>query len=87
MSVDQLESALLKLSPQERLKFAVWFDDHREELIGDDDLSEEQKAELLSRREQFLANPALAEPWAGTADSILQHLHERRTKKAASGGQ
>ena len=56
------------------------------ELLGEtqDDLSEEQKAEILRRRDAFLAAPSLAEPWEGTAERIRQHLHARRAQKAAA---
>ena len=91
MSVEQLESAILALPPDERWQLAVWFEAHLEELLGnsdiEDDLSEEQKTEILRRREAFLADPSLAEAWEGTVERIRQHLHARRAKKAATGGQ
>jgi len=59
MSIEQLESALRKLSPPERRRFAEWFDTHREELVPDEcnDLSEMQKAELLQRRREYEEHP------------------------------
>lgn len=55
MSVEQLESQIRALSPEERRQFASWFDEHRDELIdaGDFELSEEQTAELLRRRREY----------------------------------
>ena len=47
------------------------------------ELSEEQKQEILRRRAAYLADPSIAEPWAGTTERILQHLDERRRRKAA----
>ncbi len=86
MSLQQLESAILALPPEDRWRLAEWFEDHLSELLGEreDDLSEDQKAEILRRRDAFLANPSIAEPWEGTAERIRQHLHARRAQKAAS---
>jgi putative addiction module component (TIGR02574 family) len=86
MSVEQLESAILALPSEERWRLAEWFENHLAELLrdADDGLSEEQKMEVLRRREAFLADPSIAGPWEGTAEGIRQHLHARRAKKAAS---
>jgi hypothetical protein len=87
MSVEQLEATIRALPPAERRQFADWFDDHRQDLLGeteDFELSTEQQAEILRRRDAFLADPSLAEPWAGTPEQIHQHLHARRTQKAAA---
>ena len=71
-----------------RRKFARWFDDQRQEWFGETgefELSEEQAAELLRRKREFLADPAIAEPWEGTAERIRQHLQARRAEKTAAG--
>ncbi len=86
MSLEQLESAIVALPPDERWRLAEWFEEHLSELLGEDDLSEEQKAEILHRREAFLADPSSAEPWEGTVERIRQQLHARRAQKAGSGG-
>jgi hypothetical protein len=87
MSLEQLESAILALGPEQRKKLAAWFDDHRHDLLGqndaDDDLSEDQKAEILRRRDQALAHPELLEPWDGTIERVRQRLHELRRQKAS----
>ena len=87
MSVKQLESAVAALPPDERQEFIHWLDDHRHELVDEADdfaLTAEQKAELLRRKESFLADPSVAEPWPGTPEKIHQHLHARRSEKAAT---
>jgi len=87
MSLEQLESSILSLAPEERKQFALWFEEHRHDLIqddGDDELTAEQQAEILRRREQALAHPELLEPWDGTIDRVRQRLHELRRQKAAS---
>jgi putative addiction module component (TIGR02574 family) len=85
MSLEQLESAIVALPLEERLRLAEWFERHLDELVGEAELSEEQKAEILRRHDAFLADPSIAEPWEGTAERIRQHLHARRAQKAASG--
>jgi len=85
--LEQLESAILELSPQERQRLAVWFEENRRELLGDDDsdeLTEEQQAEIVRRRDLALAHPELLEPWDGTIERVRQRLHEFRRQKASA---
>ena len=87
MSVEQIEATIEAMSASERQKFARWFDAHRHKLIGEAEsfeITKAQQGELLRRKDAFLANPGMAEPWAGTPEKIRQHLHARRTKKAAA---
>jgi hypothetical protein len=74
--VEQLEDAILGLTPGERQRLALWFEENRRELLGDeaDELSEEQEAELLRRRELALAHPELLEPWDGTIERVRERL-------------
>src|SRR5438093_10624828 len=84
MSLQQLESAILALPPEKRQRLAVWFEEHRHELLGetesDDDLTEEQKAEILRRRDLALAHPELLERWEGTIERARHRLHELRRR-------
>jgi hypothetical protein len=59
--LEQLKAAILELNPQQRQRLALWFEEHRRELLGeqDDELNEAQKAELLRRRDQAAAHPEL----------------------------
>jgi hypothetical protein len=77
MSVEQLEDAILGLTSEERQRLALWFEENRRELLGDEagELSEEQKAEVLRRRELALAHPELLEPWDGTVERVRERLH------------
>jgi hypothetical protein len=88
MSLEQLESAILALPFDERQRLALWFEEHRRELLGDteseDELSEEQQAEILRRREMALAHPELLEPWEGTIERARAKLHELRHQKASN---
>ena len=84
--MEQLETAILGLTPEERQRLAVWFEENRRELLGDevDELSEEQKTELVRRRDQALAHPELLEPWDGTIERVRERLHEFRRQKASA---
>lgn len=59
MSVEQLESQVRALSPEERREFANWFDRHRGELVedGNAELTPEQQAELQQRRREYDEHP------------------------------
>jgi hypothetical protein len=86
MSLEQLETAILGLSPKERQQLALWFEEHRREIVGDegDELSEQQMAEISRRRQQALAHPELLEPWDGAIERVRERLHEFRRQKASS---
>jgi hypothetical protein len=87
VSLEQLESAILELAPQERQRLAVWFEENRRELLGDDDsgeLTKEQEAEIVRRRDFALAHPELLEPWDGTIERVRERLHEFRRQKASA---
>ena len=63
MSVEQLESAILGLPPEERRRLVAWLDEHRHELFGgvasEADLTEQQKAEIRRRRQEYRDHPEL----------------------------
>jgi DNA-directed RNA polymerase subunit F len=82
VSLDKLEQAILDLKPEERQRLAVWFEENRRELLGDnsDEMSEEQEAEIIRRRELALAHPELLEPWDGTIERVRERLHEFRSE-------
>ena len=86
MSLEQLENAILDLKPEERQLLALWFEEHRPELLGgvDDELTEEQEAEIVRRRDQALAHPELLESWDGVLERVRQQLHECRSQTASS---
>ncbi|MDQ6632803.1 MAG: hypothetical protein M3Y82_13775 [Verrucomicrobiota bacterium] len=84
MSVEQLEKSALKLSKEERRRFAEWFYEHEDEFIGRDNnnIHPDVKAEILRRRDEADAHPELLEPWAGTTERVRARLHELHDKKA-----
>jgi hypothetical protein len=85
--LEQLESAILELTPQERQRLAVWFEENRRELLGDgdsDELTKEQQAEIVRRRDFALAHPELLEPWDGTIERVRERLQEFRRQKASA---
>ena len=79
-----MESAISSEAP-ERHDW-VWFEEHRPELLGStgDELTEQQEAEILRRRDQALAHPELLESWDGTIERVRQRLHEFRSQAASS---
>jgi len=67
MSVEQLEQQIERLPGEELAQFALWFDDFLGRSLGDDgngsfELENLEQEELLRRRDDLLANPALAQP-------------------------
>jgi hypothetical protein len=84
--LEQLESAILNLKSEDRQRLAVWFEEHRPELLGgaDDELTEHQEAEILRRRDQALAHPELLESWDGTIERVRQRFHEFRSQATSS---
>ena len=48
-------------------------------------LTEEQKAEVLRRRELAVAHPELLEPWDGAIERVRERLHEFRPQKTSTG--
>ena len=86
VSLEQLESAILGLTPEERQRLAVWFEENRRELLGDEsnELSDEQMTEVIRRRDLALAHPELLEPWDGTIERVRERLHEFRRKKTSA---
>jgi hypothetical protein len=86
VNLRQLESAILELTPQERQRLAVWFEENRRELLGDDldDLTKEQEVEIIRRRDFAVAHPELLEPWDGTIERVRERLNEFRRQKACA---
>ena len=86
MSLEQLENAILGLTPEERQRLAVWFEENRRELLGDesDELSEEQMTEIARRRDLALAHPELLESSDGTIERVRERLHEFRRQKTSA---
>jgi hypothetical protein len=84
--LEQLESAILGLTSEERQRLAVWFEENRRELLGEeaDELSEEQKGEVVRRRELALAHPELLEPWEGTIERVRERLREFGRQKTST---
>ena len=85
MSVEQIEATLVRLSRDERRRFADWFYQHEAEILeprDDDEISPEAKTEILRRREEALGNPGLLEPWDGTTKRLRAQLNEIRRQKS-----
>ncbi len=79
-SLEKIAQTLLQLPREERRQFADWFYQHEARLtepseVEDtaDDLSEEQKAEMIHCRHLAEAHPELLAPW----DAALAHIHQQ----------
>jgi hypothetical protein len=81
MSIEQLETSLTNLPPEERRRFAEWFHAHEDELIPGDIVHPEVQQEILGRREAALLNPKSLEPWEGTTERVRTRLNEVRNQK------
>lgn len=69
MSIEQIESEILRLPEEQRREFARWFFDHEAEILGEadegreDDLSDEEKAVLQGRLKEIEAHPEILVPF------------------------
>jgi hypothetical protein len=86
MSVEQLESAIKALPPEERRRFAGWFDDHRHELMGETgDTSPEVRAELELRLKETDEHPELLEPFEeADVERMIQDTVNAHAKKSSA---
>jgi len=61
MSLEQIENAILGMSPPERRRLLAWMDENREDLFDEEqagpNLSPAQTAELLHRRQEYAERP------------------------------
>jgi len=83
MSVEQLESAIKALPPEERKRFAGWFDDHRHELIQRKEVEAAQQQEVLLRLNETDTQPGTLEPFEeADVDRMISNAAHAHTKKA-----
>ena len=83
MSVEQLESAIKALPPEERRQFAGWFDDHRYELIQRKEVEAAQQREVLLRLNETDTNPGSLESFAeADLDRMIRDAAHAHAKKA-----
>jgi hypothetical protein len=83
MSVEQLESAIKALPPEERKRFAGWFDDHRHELIDRREIEDAQQREVLIRLQETDANPETLEPFEESdLERMIRDASHATRKKA-----
>jgi len=82
MSVEQLESAIKALPPEERERFAGWFDEHRHELVSRRQVEDAQQREILTRLHEIQTNPKLLEPFE--EKDLERLIQDVTTKKAPS---
>jgi hypothetical protein len=80
MSVEQLESAIKALPPEERERFAGWFDEHRHELILRRKVEEAQQREILQRLQEIEKNPEKLEPFEeNDLEQLIRDVTSKKT--------
>ena len=92
MSVQELEKQVQALPLDELARFIQWFEAYRRQVLGEfsdmddweEQLTDEQRTELLRRVEFAKAHPEVLEPWNGTTDRIRERLHALRSQKASA---
>ena len=85
MSVEQLEQSLLKLGPEERRNFADWFFEHEGELLGEDYIHPEVKAEILRRHDEAMEHPELLDDFEKGMAEAKRLFDELRRKDSQAG--
>jgi len=91
--VQELERRVQELPLEDLARFIVWFGAYRRQVLGEfsdaddweEQLTDEQKTELLRRVEFAKAHPEALELWSGTTDRIRERLHALRAQKASAG--
>ncbi|MEO7318604.1 MAG: hypothetical protein ABIZ56_06425 [Chthoniobacteraceae bacterium] len=84
-------NAVRELAPVDRLCFVQWLDENRGELLpaeaGDvAEIAEVQRQEVLRRRDEFMANPALAQSFDDDYfNRLRQKVADVRAGKASAG--
>jgi hypothetical protein len=80
MSVEQIETSVLQLPPEDRRRFLNWLYEHEDELLGSDDgeIHPEVQAEILRRRKEALAHPEKLEAWESAFPKMKQRFNELR---------
>jgi len=93
MSLAEIESKVLALSEEERRQFVSWFYEHEDEIArpavdGNDDLSDEQKAELTHRAKEIEEHPEILESFeeSDVVKMFEEFAHARAQKTPTRQG-
>ena len=87
MSLAQLESRLMELSPGERREFARWFYKHEAQIVDWDNAepSAVVQAEIMRRDREMDENPSLAVPVTDEwFDQLRKKLADARAAQASA---
>ena len=85
MSVEQLEAAIKALPPEERRRFAGWFDAHREELLGDAGENNAVRDELALRLKEIDEHPEILEPFEEEdLERMIRETADAHAKKSSA---
>lgn len=84
MSVEQVQAAIEGLPPDERVRLAQWFDDHRHELVSAEIASAQQR-EVLSRLAEMEKDPGALQPFEEAhLDKMVEEFRRARAQKTPS---
>jgi hypothetical protein len=89
MSVEQLEQQIQRLPRQDLARLVGWLDgflDRESPQVPaeSDDLTDDERTELLRRRDELLANPDLAQPMDDDYfDGLKRQLADARARQAS----
>lgn len=89
MSVEQMEQEIERLPREDLARLVGWLDGflgqgNPEDPADTTDLTDEEKAELLRRRHEVLANPDLDQPMDDDFfDGLKRDLADARTRQAS----
>lgn len=86
MSVEQIEASIRALPPEERVRLAGWFDEHRHELAGTAaDVSPAVRAELELRLKEMDEHPELLEPFEeADVERMFKEIADARAQKTSA---
>ena len=83
MNVEQLESAIKALPPEERERLAGWFDEHRHELVLRREVDDAQEREVLTRLHETDTNPDTLEAFEeADLERMIRDASHAPNKKA-----
>jgi hypothetical protein len=83
MSLEEIEKAVMRLTPNEQIRFARWVYEHEVELKGGDEyISPQVQAKIRERAEVARTSPELLEGWDTASAKLRQHRDEQRRKNA-----
>lgn len=84
--MEQIESQVLALPESDRREFLDWLDDHRHEILPEEEeVGDDLKQEILRRSAELRDNPGLAEPVdADYFEQVKHRVADALSRKASA---